>query len=329
VIFGPGRSRQIRLSIAFAVSLFVFCFTLAAQQLEQDYQRFQIDRGAALYASNCIECHADGTGVPGVNLRTGQFPHGSTDQDLISAIHNGIPGTMMPAHDFAAPDLSALVAYIRSLANDETGPVKLGDPAKGRVLFQQNSCFNCHRVGTEGSHTALNLSDAGTLHPPSFLLRALLNPNTVLAEQPGNRLVRAVTANGKVVSGRRLNEDTYTVQIIDSQENLVSLDKSTLRSLTIVEQSPMPSLKDKLTPEQLSDLVAYLASLKDTGTQTAAQYGAPPGVGSGFAAGRGGRGGRGGAPGGGGGDPGGGQPQPASPETPRSPVQNQAAGANQ
>jgi mono/diheme cytochrome c family protein len=74
--------------------------------------------------------------------------------------------------------------------------------------------------------------------------------------------VRAVTRDGKVISGRRLNEDTYTVQLIDEQERLVSLDKAGLREYTVVKTSSMPSYKDKLTSEELSDLVAYLRSLK-------------------------------------------------------------------
>jgi putative heme-binding domain-containing protein len=292
-----------------AIVAALFCapsYPLQAQQMQQDYQRFQIDRGATLYSSNCAECHADGTGVPGVNLRTAQFPRGSTDDDLMNAIRDGIPGTMMPPHDLPGADLAALVAYIRFLAQDQTGPVKLGDPAKGQALFQQNGCLSCHRVGAEGSRTAVNLSDTGTLHPPSYLERAVLDPNSVLTELPQSRLVRAVTKEGKTISGRRLNEDTYTIQLMDDRESLISLDKSDLRSLTIAKESPMPSVKGKLTTDQLSDLVAYLASLKTSTPQTAAaQYGAPPGVGSGFAAGRGGRGGAGG-----------GRGAPASPASP-------------
>jgi putative heme-binding domain-containing protein len=288
------RHKILLAAIGLVASFLSLPVALEAQQMQQDYQRFQIDRGATLYSSNCAECHADGTGVPGVNLRTGQFPHGSTDDDLMNAIRNGIPGTMMPPHDLPGADLAALVAYIRFLAQDQTGPVKLGDSAKGRVLFQQNGCLSCHRVGAQGSRTAMNLSDTGTLHPPSYLERALLDPNSVLAEVPESRLVRVVTKEGKTISGRRLNEDTYTLQLIDDRENLISLDKSDLRSLTILKESPMPSVKAKLTTDQLSDLVAYLASLKGSTPQTAAaQYGAPPGVGSGFAAGRGGRGGAG------------------------------------
>ena len=275
------------------VALFFFAFSLRSQQMQQDYQQFQIDQGATLYSSNCEECHADGTGVPGVNLRTGQFPNGSSDNDIMNAIRNGIPGTEMPPHGLSPAELSSLLAYIRFLARDQSSPVKLGDPQKGEALFESNGCLDCHRVGDKGAYTALNLSDAGTLHPPSYLERALLDPDSSLAASPGSRLMRAVTLQGKVITGRRLNADTFTIQLMDSQQNLVSLDRSDLRSLTIVEESPMPSLKGKLTSGQLSDLVAYLASLKSSEAAAPVQFGAPPGVGFGFAAGGRGRGGRG------------------------------------
>ena len=71
-----------------------------------------------------------------------------------------------------------------------------------------------------------------------------------------------MTRNGQVYRGRRLNEDTYTVQIIDEQERLISLDKTTLREYTVVKTSSMPSYKDELTAEELSDIVAYLHSLR-------------------------------------------------------------------
>lgn len=250
-------------------SFLAFSTPLRSQQMEKDYQQFQIDRGATLYSSNCEECHADGTAVPGVNMRTGQFPHGSTDADLMAAIENGIPGTIMPPHDFNATDLAAMVAFVRSLVKDNSPPVKLGNPAKGEALFNENGCLNCHRVGAKGSRVALNLSDTGTLHPPSFLERALLDPNSVLAGEPENRLVRAVTKKGTVINGRRLNEDTYTIQVIDDHENLVSLEKSDLRSVTVLKESPMPSLKDKLTTDQISDLVAYLSALRSPGSAPA------------------------------------------------------------
>ena len=281
--------RRTGLAAVFAVFL-AYSPSLRSQQMAKDYQQFEIDRGAALYSSNCEECHADGGGVPGVNMRTGQFPHGSTDADLMSAIENGISGTVMPPHDFSAADLAAVVAFVRSLAKDNSPLVKLGDPAKGQMLFNENGCLNCHRVGAKGSRVALNLSDTGSLHTPSFLERALLNPDAIQTSEPESRLVRAVTNKGTAINGRRLNEDTYTIQLIDDRENLVSLEKSDLRSLTVVKQSPMPSLKDKLTPAQISDLVAYLTTLKlsDAGP---VQFGARGQIGAAAGAGRGARGG--------------------------------------
>jgi len=61
---------------------------------------------------------------------------------------------------------------------------------------------------------------------------------------------------------RRLNEDTYTVQLLDDQERLVSLTKADLREYTILTSSPMPSYKESLSADELADLVAYLLSLK-------------------------------------------------------------------
>jgi len=79
---------------------------------------------------------------------------------------------------------------------------------------------------------------------------------------PINRPVRAVTRDGKIINGRRLNEDTYTVQLLDDQEKLVSLTKADLREYAILTASPMPSYKDRLTESELADVVAYLLSLK-------------------------------------------------------------------
>jgi mono/diheme cytochrome c family protein len=71
-----------------------------------------------------------------------------------------------------------------------------------------------------------------------------------------------VTRDGRTINGRRLNEDTYTVQLIDDQERLISLNKADLREYAILTVSPMPSYRNKLTPDDLADVVAYLLTLK-------------------------------------------------------------------
>ena len=80
--------------------------------------------------------------------------------------------------------------------------------------------------------------------------------------RPNNRFIRAVTQNGTTITGRLLNQDTFTVQLLDSKEQLVSLSKSNLREFSFVTNSPMPSYQDKLASQDVADLVSYLASLK-------------------------------------------------------------------
>jgi len=270
----------------------LLAFPSSAQQMQQDYRQFEIDTGAGLYASQCVECHTDGTGVPGVNMRTGQFRHALTDEDLLAVIRNGVPGTAMPPHNLSGADIVALAAYVRSMAEDQSSLVKLGDPQKGQALFEnEGGCLNCHRVNGKGSRIALNLSDAGTLHPPSYLERALLDPNGTASTMPESRFVRAVTNKGTVIIGRRLNEDTYTIELMDDHENLVTLEKDDLKSMTVIKDSPMPSLKGRFTDEQISDVVAYLASLKSVTVAAPTGFGSGPGIGSGFGAGGRGRGG--------------------------------------
>jgi mono/diheme cytochrome c family protein len=68
--------------------------------------------------------------------------------------------------------------------------------------------------------------------------------------------------DGKVITGRRLNEDTYAVQLIDEQERLTSLEKADLREYAVIMGSAMPAYKDKLGTGDLADVVAYLLSRK-------------------------------------------------------------------
>ena len=95
---------------------------------------------------------------------------------------------------------------------------------------------------------------------PADIERSIVNPNAeILAE---NRYVRAVMRDGTTITGRILNEDTFSLQLIDSHENLVSLSKANLREYSFLKNSPMPSFRGKLSADELADLVAYLASLK-------------------------------------------------------------------
>jgi mono/diheme cytochrome c family protein len=79
---------------------------------------------------------------------------------------------------------------------------------------------------------------------------------------PINRPVQIVMKNGSTIRGRRLNEDTYSVQIIDDQEQLRSLAKADIKTMNIETRSPMPAYAGTLTDEEIADVVAYLLTLR-------------------------------------------------------------------
>ena len=235
---------------------------LMAQAHVGQYEQADIAFGSALYTTYCVVCHGEnGDLFPGVNLRSGEFRHAVSDRDLRGILLTGIPGTAMVAGAYEAAELVALVAYLRNMDAD-IGGVELGDAARGQALFEgKGDCGSCHRVAGQGPRFAPDLSNIGAIRSAATLSRALEDPHG--STLPMNRTVRAVLADGTVINGRRLNEDTYTVQLIDDQERLLSLDKTALREYTILTSGgDLPSYADVFSDEEVADVLAYLRSLK-------------------------------------------------------------------
>jgi putative heme-binding domain-containing protein len=226
------------------------------------YTGADIAYGARIYDAQCTTCHgSNGDGVGGVDLRSGRFRNATSDQDLARVITTGITGTGMLAFTLDPSELTGVIAFLRNMNTFDPGTIAPGDEARGRAVVEgKGDCLRCHRVGTRGSRVAPDLTDIGSVRGPGSLQRSLLDPTSQM--MPINRPIKAVTRDGKVINGRRLNEDTYTLQLVDEQERLLSLDKSQLREFTIQTTSPMPSYKDKLSENEIADTVAYLLSLK-------------------------------------------------------------------
>jgi putative heme-binding domain-containing protein len=128
------------------------------------------------------------------------------------------------------------------------------------VLEGKGACLSCHRINNVGSRKAPDLSDIGAVRSAGSLERSLRNPSSQM--MPINRPVRIVTRDGKVIEGRRLNEDTFTVQLADLDGRLISLNKADLREYHISTASTMPSYEKELSSQELADVVSYLLSLK-------------------------------------------------------------------
>lgn len=263
------RCLRISWTLACAV-LFAFASarSVAAQLHVGEYTAADIQRGAQLFSTRCTTCHGNtGDQVPGVNVLSGRFRRPSSDDELAALIKNGIPGTAMPQGNYSAADVTGLVAYLRSGSAERAGAaaattVARGDAQKGRALFHGKAeCTTCHRVRGVGGFRGPNLSEIGAIRSDQSLLESLLTPSAEII--PLNQELRAVTRTGRTITGRRMNEDTYSIQLIlDEEGRLVSLLKADVRDLTVVPRSSMPSYQDRLRADELADILAYLRSLK-------------------------------------------------------------------
>jgi len=221
-----------------------------------------IEDGGRVFQNTCANCHGpDGNEVAGIDLGRGQFRRPMTDQDLAQIIRSGIPGTPMPASNFSEEQAARVVAYLRSVAASRQSVSAVGDPVRGKALFEnKGTCMTCHRVSGNGSRLGPDLTNVGQLRRAIELERSLLDPD---AEVLGNnRFYHVTTKDGVTTTGRLLNLDTFSVQLLDSKEQLRSFVKSDVRDHGFVDKSTMPSFKEKLSAQELADVVSYLVSLK-------------------------------------------------------------------
>ena len=164
------------------------------------------------------------------------------------------PLTVAPPTAAPAPSPAAVLL---------ASPLSEAEIARATGLIKANGCLSCHRVDNMGSYVGPDLSDIGASRSAVDIRAALVSPSKDV--RPENRSVRLVTKDGKTVTGRILNQDGFSVQIIDSSSQLRSFQKASLREFTIVTANPMPSYADKMSAQDLTDLVHYLSSLKGSG----------------------------------------------------------------
>jgi putative heme-binding domain-containing protein len=153
---------------------------------------------------------------------------------------------------------AACVLFSVVLASAQDSPT--GDASRGKALVESSGCFDCHRIADRGSRLGPNLSRIGSLRTPARLHQALVAPDEEVVAD--NRFVRIVTKDGTTVTGKLLNQDAISVQLMNPKEELKTYLRANLREYTIIDKGLMPSVEGKLTEQQVSDIVAYLSSLK-------------------------------------------------------------------
>ena len=218
----------------------------------------ELAQGQALFETHCTLCHGvNGKGSRGPSLTKAKLAKAPDDAALKKLIENGLEPEMPGSWFLAEPDVAHLIVYVRSLGKIVSEPV-VGNALHGASLYTRNKCSGCHIVAGEGSGFGPELTEIATRRSPSHLRESIVSPAATLPE--GFLMIEVKTRAGRTVRGIRANEDPFTVQIKDANGHFHSFRKSELSTLNKLRgQSPMPAYK--LSPTDLDDLVAYLASL--------------------------------------------------------------------
>jgi putative heme-binding domain-containing protein len=221
--------------------------------------------GAKIFRSHGAECHGkDAQGGRGPALTGGVFRRGGSDTALFNTIKGGVPGTEMPGIYFEGRQIWQVVGFVRSLSRLPKEPPPSGDPGRGQALYLgKGGCSTCHMLGGQGGRLGPALDAIGLRRAVSHLKTSLLQPDAEIAR--GDTSVEARLAGGGTQSGVRLNEDMYSLQMMDMAGELHSLPKKDLAAITYTEKSLMPSYEGRFSDSELTDLLSYLHSLRPAG----------------------------------------------------------------
>ena len=226
--------------------------------------RTDLLRGEKLFHVHCALCHGlQGEGGRGPMLTRAKLSRAPDDAALVKVLEDGIRGTEMPgAGAMSEREIRQTAAYVRSLGKVALKPVP-GDAARGAEIYRgKGNCASCHSIQGEGGVAGPALSGIGESRSAAYLRESIVNPGAAVPE--GYLLVTVVPNSGQRVTGVRVNEDSFSIQIRDSAGRSYSFWKKDVAEVDRQRgKSPMPSYQGQLADAELTDLVAYLASLKE------------------------------------------------------------------
>jgi len=267
------------------LSLTVVALFCGASALADARNPFANDSKAAKageyeFRINCALCHGLGAhgGGRGPDLTRAHKKHAHNDAEMFQVISNGIPGTVMPANGtngqgvgMTDEEIWQIITYIRSV--EVKAPAHpAGNAAHGKQLFYGDAnCSLCHAAEGKGGRVGPDLTPVGGSRTREAIIDSVRNPSRRLAggltestkEFPQEyETITAVTADGKEIKGVALNEDNFSVQMMDTSEQIYLLEKDKLRSFKKSRESMMPVYKpDLLGDKDLEDIIAFLINV--------------------------------------------------------------------
>jgi cytochrome c oxidase cbb3-type subunit 3 len=271
--------------LAAAICAGLFLLKVTAAYAADDRNPFAGDAKAAKageyeFRINCALCHGLGAhgGGRGPDLTRAQKKHVHSDGEMFQVISNGIPGTVMPANGtngqgvgMTDEEIWQIITYIRSV--EVKAPAQsAGSAARGKELFYGDAnCSLCHMIEGKGGRLGPELTAVGGSRTRESIVDSVRNPSRRLAwgltestkEFPQEyETITVVTAEGKQIKGVALNEDNFSVQMMDTNEQIYVLEKDKLRSFQKSRASMMPKYgPDVLSDKELEDIVAFLVSV--------------------------------------------------------------------
>jgi cytochrome c oxidase cbb3-type subunit 3 len=279
------KMHPLPMSALLRAAVLVYLVGAATALLGQDKNPFAGDaeaakRGEFHFRINCAFCHGLGArgGGRGPDLTRAQKRHGNSDAELFQTINQGVPGTAMPANGTTGQGVGMteeevwdVITYIRSVQFKAPAQAA-GNAAHGRQLFYGDAnCSGCHMVAGKGGRLGPDLTAIGMARASDAVIDSVRNPSRRLApglleatkEFPQEyETVTVVTAAGQEIKGVTMNEDNFSLQMMDASEQIHLFEKDKLRSIKKSRTSMMPIYgASLLSDHDLQDIVAYLQSV--------------------------------------------------------------------
>ncbi|WP_162276053.1 PVC-type heme-binding CxxCH protein [Roseimaritima ulvae] len=194
-----------------------------------------------------IRSYLEGNVPPDTQLNLLQAAEGKLDKDLQAKLDANI------AERNAANPLGK---WLTSLEG--------GNAAAGQKLFTgktEVSCVRCHKVAGKGGEVGPDLSGIGKLRDRRYLLEAIVLPDAAIAKG----FETAVLADdlGVTYTGIVLKENDDTIELIQADGKRVELDLETIVARKKGKSAMPADIIKSLSPRELRDLIAYLASLTE------------------------------------------------------------------
>jgi putative heme-binding domain-containing protein len=144
-----------------------------------------------------------------------------------------------------------------------------GDVESGKALFfdeQKSKCARCHKIGDRGQQVGPDLSAVGDRFSRIHVVESILQPNRAIGGAYQSMTV--AVADGRTLSGVRVDETDATLTLVDSEGQRHMIDVSEIDERGASAVSTMPEgLEKVLSDQEFLNLVEFLMSQRGAGQQ--------------------------------------------------------------